>query len=244
MNRVRTTREEFKAGDIIRHFKRETLVNAGTQYMYKILGEAEHTETGDRLVIYQALYGDNKIYARPLDIFLSEVDRTKYPDIRQVYRFEKALNKIDVKVYSKDKKAILLINDKNITIGESQLIDFEEAVRMYGDKTGQGDGSTDIYKFGCDVIGNNSMYISVESKTHIITGFLLTLNSYKQNLFTFGSTDDLHTFCNIRSIGRAKNNADKYEVVEPFGGINCTYTFIEHTGIVKAISLELKEETK
>lgn len=46
---------EMHMGDIVRHFKRETVANPTTEYLYKILAFAEHTETGEKLVIYQAL---------------------------------------------------------------------------------------------------------------------------------------------------------------------------------------------
>lgn len=65
---------------IYRHFK-------GNRY--EVLYVAQHTENKKLLVIYKALYGDQKIYARPLRMFASKVDRFKYPDAKQEYRFER-----------------------------------------------------------------------------------------------------------------------------------------------------------
>ena len=74
-------------GDIVQHFKRTDM--SSDDYTYVILNFAKHTETGEILVIYKARYGDRAVYARPFDMFMSEVDREKYPDVKQKYRLEK-----------------------------------------------------------------------------------------------------------------------------------------------------------
>ena len=58
------------------------------EYLYRILAFAQHTENDEKLVIYQALCPPYKTCARPYDMFCSEVNRKKYPDAKQKYRFE------------------------------------------------------------------------------------------------------------------------------------------------------------
>lgn len=86
-----TIKRDIQIGDIVQHFKREWVSPDTSEYLYKVLAFAHHTETGEKLVIYQGLYAPFKTCARPYSMFMSEVDKEKYPDIKQHYRFEKVI---------------------------------------------------------------------------------------------------------------------------------------------------------
>ena len=70
---------EVKIKGVYKHFK-------GDYYIVEDIGL--YSETMEKCVVYRALYGDNTLYARPYDMFMSEVDHEKYPEVKQKYRLE------------------------------------------------------------------------------------------------------------------------------------------------------------
>ena len=70
---------ELKIHGVYRHFK-------GNCYLVEDV--AKDSESGQEMVIYRQLYGDGSLWVRPKDMFLSKVDKEKYPEVTQTYRFE------------------------------------------------------------------------------------------------------------------------------------------------------------
>ena len=70
---------ELKIHGVYKHFKGDS---------YIIEDVATHSETREKYVVYRALYGDNELYIRHYNMFMSEVDHNKYPEVKQKYRFE------------------------------------------------------------------------------------------------------------------------------------------------------------
>ena len=77
--------EDLK-GKVVKHFKGK---------LYLVIDIVKHSETMQELVLYKALYGEFGLFVRPKEMFLSEVDKIKYPNCNQKYRFQ-LINEIDI----------------------------------------------------------------------------------------------------------------------------------------------------
>ena len=114
-------------GGFYKHFKNK---------LYQVKCVAYHSETKEKMVVYQAMYGEYAVYVRPYDMFMSEVDHVKYPDVAQKYRFEQvdpmSMQEISDNLQSDNSQTARVNSDNNVA--EDSVLDKFLDARGYEEK--------------------------------------------------------------------------------------------------------------
>ena len=115
-------------GGFYKHFKNK---------LYQVKCVAYHSETKEKMVVYQAMYGEYAMYVRPYDMFMSEVDHVKYPDVAQKYRFEQ-VDPLTMQEISDNSQAVRVNSvfriDEAYTLKEDSVLDKFLDARGYEEK--------------------------------------------------------------------------------------------------------------
>lgn len=106
-------KRDIVVGGFYKHFKNK---------LYQVKCVAYHSETKEPMVVYQAMYGEYQVYVRPYDMFMSEVDHVKYPDVKQLYRFEQVNPKDMTSLESEAKVDAVIDEEKQLTNNASEDI--------------------------------------------------------------------------------------------------------------------------
>lgn len=128
----------FREGVTVSYFERQYCTNAQKQHnmhLYKIMGRADHTETGEPMVVYQALYPPYKAYVRPESMFLRKVDTEKYQDCTQKYMFALFTDKMP----DQQEKLKLAITMARKSVASGRLEDLAGMYPDLEDKIQKGD---------------------------------------------------------------------------------------------------------
>ena len=100
------------------------------KYLYEIIGVATHSETREPMMVYRPLYDDGSMYVRPLEMFLSEVDHEKYPDVKQEYRFEKVAI-VPLQIVYEAVEMASLSGTQYLDVEKLEIISFPEDYSIY-----------------------------------------------------------------------------------------------------------------
>ncbi len=158
-----------KPGEIYKHFKNK---------QYQIITIATHSENRELMVVYQALYGDFKTYVRPLEMFVSEVDHIKYPDVAQKYRFERQCSFEEI-LYGNEQGVgeSVKLEKRN----EAEILDVVNQLAVEGNKEVQEAASVDI-RHDSDPASQNHMETEVAENVNSILMEFLDQTSYSKKL--------------------------------------------------------------
>lgn len=159
-----------RPGDFYRHFK---------DRLYQVIAIAVHSETREEMVVYQALYGTFGIYVRPLDMFVSEVDHEKYPEVKQKYRFEKVSMAAGA---VQQKEPMLPVMEEENTGSNKNLLAFLDA-RTYHEKLEilrqrKEDFSPEELSAICEIMEIGRADLEPEEKYYAVERYLELQNKY------------------------------------------------------------------